>query len=189
MCHNTHDDPVLRLALPGEVVVDMEEVYLEELLCDPVPCRSSIPYSIHDLCYSASASGSPAAELGSVVHEKGAREEGNAVSPCSEHHNLQNDTMKSDFVDVRSITSGTQAFSMLCDGSLSLKKYEEWAVHFFRWPTAPYCDFRRYTKCVEFEESAQKTTSHKDSVTPCYKKRPFKKNAPQRVPRGCRGTH
>ena len=138
-----NEDPLIRLAFPGEIVVDVDEIYLEELSCDPVPGCTSIPYRSHESCYSASASCSPAAKLASAVPQTRDRDGASAASHCSEHPHLPTGAMESDFLDVRSITSGCQAFSMLCDGTLSLAKYEEWAVHFFRWPTAPYCDFRR----------------------------------------------
>ena len=40
--HDNHEDLVLRLARPGEIVVDTEEIFLEELLCDPVPGRTVV---------------------------------------------------------------------------------------------------------------------------------------------------
>ena len=109
-------------------------------------------------------------------------------SESSDMTTFDDDAVEFDSVDVRNITSGSQAFSMLCDGSLSLAKYEEWAVCFFRWPSAAHCDFRRYTKCVELEETTPREISQKVSVTPCYKKRSSKKNVVQRAPRGCSGT-
>ena len=91
-------------------------------------------------------------------------------------------------VDIHTITSGNEAFAMLCDGSLSLAKYEEWAVHFFRWPTAPYCDFRRYTKCMPLEESLSRAIVPNICLTPSYKKRSSRKNSFRSVPKGCTGT-
>ena len=61
-CHDTHEDLAMRLARPGEIVVDTEEIFLEELLCDPVPDRTVVACRNVASCYSAPASWSPADE-------------------------------------------------------------------------------------------------------------------------------
>ena len=47
MCHDTDDeDPLIRSVLPGEVVVVSEDIYVGELVCDPVPdCISVSRYT------------------------------------------------------------------------------------------------------------------------------------------------
>ena len=96
--HDTHEDLAMRLARPGEIVVDTEEIFLEELLCDPVPDRIVVACRNIASCYSASASWSPADEIASDIHDSSDRDAGSVASPCSEHQTLYDDTVEFDSV-------------------------------------------------------------------------------------------
>ena len=127
-CHDTHEDHVLRLAFPGEVVVDMEEIYLDELVCDPVPDHTAVPCRNVASCYSAPVSclfaagiSSDVHEISSDVHEDRCHDVSNIQSVSSDVKTLDDDAVEFDFVDIRNITSGSQAFTMLCD---------EWVIYF-----------------------------------------------------------
>ena len=56
-------------------------------------------------------------------------------------------------------------------GEWSESQYEEWAVAFFALPTAPYVDFKRYTKCVDPGWFVPLCREKKPCLTPEYKRR------------------
>ena len=64
------------------------------------------------------------------------------------------------------------AIRLVKRGVWSLEQYESWAVEYYQWPVAPYCDFRRYTKCcpiVVREKEIQQAS--RCIAAPCYKRR------------------
>ena len=52
------------------------------------------------------------------------------------------------------VTNMTIAISRLRSGVWSEHEYQSWIVDFFRLPVAPYCDFKRYTRCCDIDISS-----------------------------------
>ena len=56
-------------------------------------------------------------------------------------------------------------------GIWTARCYEEWAVGYYEWPCAPYCDFKKYTKCCAVDvSSVMPCSAAGNSSTPKYKK-------------------
>ena len=162
---NLPSEDVLRDALPDEdVCCEASEVFLEELFCDEEevdmrsPCTFELPsVGVPLLEKLPEAEGS--------VEEAVVEETGEAASEKTDS------TMVSD----------RTALSYLLDGVWSVDTYEEWAVKYYKRATAPYCDFKRYSKCVALDVSLNVVAQHEAKIckTPVYKKRVKKNTGPR----------
>ena len=64
-----------------------------------------------------------------------------------------------------------RANALFRSGAWSAFRFERWAVAYYNWPVAPYCDFKRYTKCCPIPvDASARIASVPVSRTPVYKK-------------------
>ena len=75
-----------------------------------------------------------------------------------------------------------EALGMVWD----VDEYEKWAVVYYSRPIAPYCDFKRYTKCADPGACADVVCDKKACKTPKYKKKVTKHVVHQVVQ--CKGS-
>ena len=87
------------------------------------------------------------------------------------------------------VSSQDDALRLYKEGIWSASDYEEWACFAMSRPVAPFCDFKRYTKCCKIEVHAGTVSAARPksaSATPLYKKR--KRVLPQKQQVSCAGS-